>query len=92
MQFEQLTTGFQSALQNAHSLALSREHQVLEPAHVLAAMLDQSEGTVPNVLAIAGGNVESTRPTEQARLFPAGKRRIGPADAEPESARSSECH
>ena len=58
MRFDQLTTGFQTALQDAHSLALHREHSVVEPVHMLSAMLDQTDGTVPNILAAAGGNVE----------------------------------
>lgn len=58
MRFDQLTTGFQTALQDAHSLALHREHSVVEPVHMLSAMIDQADGTVPNILAAAGGNVE----------------------------------
>ena len=34
MRIDKLTTKFQQALADAQSLALGRDHQVLEPAHV----------------------------------------------------------
>ncbi|MCY3883650.1 MAG: ATP-dependent chaperone ClpB [Gammaproteobacteria bacterium] len=61
MRFDQLTTGFQNALQDAHSLAVNREHSVIEPVHMLSAMIDRSDGTIPNILAVAGGNVDKIR-------------------------------
>ena len=58
MRFDKLTLGFQQALQDAQSLALKHDHQVLEPVHVLGAMLKQKDGTIPSILAIADGNVK----------------------------------
>ena len=58
MRFDKLTLGFQQALQDAQSLALKHDHQVLEPVHVLGAMLQQRDGTIPSILAIADGNVK----------------------------------
>ena len=58
MRFDKLTLGFQQALQDAQSLALKHDHQVLEPVHVLGAMLKQKDGTVPSILAIADGNLK----------------------------------
>lgn len=58
MRFDKLTLGFQQALQDAQSLALKYDHQVLEPVHVLGAMLKQKEGTIPSILAIADGNLK----------------------------------
>ena len=40
MRNDKLTSRFQSALADAQSLALGRDHQFIEPAHVLLAMLD----------------------------------------------------
>lgn len=68
MRFEQLTSGFQRALQDAHSLALKHEHQVVEPVHVLQAMCIQSDGTIPNVLAASGGDIERIRQDLQDKL------------------------
>ncbi|MCY3540742.1 MAG: ATP-dependent chaperone ClpB [Gammaproteobacteria bacterium] len=58
MRFDKLTLGFQQALQDAQSLALKYDHQVLEPVHVLGAMVKQKEGTIPSILAIADGNLK----------------------------------
>ncbi|MXZ44412.1 MAG: AAA family ATPase, partial [Gammaproteobacteria bacterium] len=59
MRFDKLTLGFQQALHDAQSLALKHDHQVLEPIHVLGAMLKQKDGTIPSILAIADGNLKS---------------------------------
>ena len=57
MQIDKFTTGFQSALQEAQSLAVGREHQFIEPVHVMAALLDQAGSPVPNILNLVGVNV-----------------------------------
>jgi len=44
MRFDKLTTAFQQALGDAQSLALSRDNPYIEPAHLLAAMLQQPDG------------------------------------------------
>ncbi|MFM7026653.1 MAG: Clp protease N-terminal domain-containing protein, partial [Limnohabitans sp.] len=44
MRLDKLTTKFQEALADAQSLALGNDHAYIEPVHVLAAMLRQSEG------------------------------------------------
>ncbi|MYD46016.1 MAG: ATP-dependent chaperone ClpB [Gammaproteobacteria bacterium] len=58
MRFDNLTLGFQQALQDAQSLALKHDHQVLEPVHVLGAMVKQKDGTIPSILAVADGNLK----------------------------------
>ena len=58
MRFDKLTLGFQQALQDAQSLALKHDHQVLEPVHVLGAMVKQKDGTIPSILAVADGNLK----------------------------------
>ena len=44
MRLDKLTTKFQEALSDAQSLAIARDNPYIEPVHVLAAMLAQSEG------------------------------------------------
>jgi len=44
MRIDKLTTKFQEALSDAQSLALGNDHAYIEPAHVLAAMLQQQDG------------------------------------------------
>src|SRR3970282_849967 len=54
MRMDKLTTKFQQALQDGQSDALGRDHQFIEPIHVMAALLEQDGGTVGGVLASAG--------------------------------------
>jgi len=61
MRMDKLTSKFQLALQDAQSVALGRDHQIVEPAHVLISMLDQEGGTVRHLLQISGANVNLLR-------------------------------
>ena len=58
---DKLTSRFQSALADAQSLAVGRDHQFMEPAHVFAALLDQQDGTTRPLLVKAGANVAKLR-------------------------------
>ncbi len=44
MRIDKLTTKFQEALADAQSLALGNDHAYIEPVHLLAAMLRQTDG------------------------------------------------
>jgi ATP-dependent Clp protease ATP-binding subunit ClpB len=61
MRMDKLTSKFQLALQDAQSLAIGQDHQIVEPLHVLIAMLDQEGGTVRHLLQMAGTNVNLLR-------------------------------
>ena len=61
MRQDKLTSKFQAALADAQSLAVGRDHQFLEPAHVLLALLDQQGGTVRPLLVKAGANLNKLR-------------------------------
>jgi len=61
MRMDKLTSRFQQALSDAQSLAVGRDHNMLEPVHVLAALLDQSGGSTAPLLAQAGVNVNAVR-------------------------------
>ena len=61
MRQDKLTARFQQALGDAQSLAVGRDHQILEPAHVLLALLDQQGGAGRPVLQKAGGNLQRLR-------------------------------
>jgi len=61
MRLDKLTTKFQAAIADAQSLAVGRDHQYMEPLHVLTAMLDQQGGTTRHLLAQAGANVNGIR-------------------------------
>jgi ATP-dependent Clp protease ATP-binding subunit ClpB len=58
---DKLTSRFQSALADAQSLAVGKDHQFMEPAHVFAALLDQQDGTTRPLLVKAGANVAKLR-------------------------------
>ncbi len=61
MRMDKLTSKFQMALADAWSLALGKDHQFIEPAHLMVAMLDQQGGTTRQLLAKAGVNVNLLR-------------------------------
>jgi len=61
MRMDKLTSKFQLGLQEAQSLALGRDHQFIEAAHLMAAFLDQDGGGVRPLLAQAGVNVNGLR-------------------------------
>src|SRR6266404_5425591 len=54
MRQDRLTTKFQEALADAQSIAAGNDHQYIEPVHVLAAMLRQSDGGARSLLQRAG--------------------------------------
>lgn len=57
MRPDKLTVKLQSALGDASSIAVGRDHQFVEGAHLLTAMIEQQGGTVHNLLAKADVNV-----------------------------------
>src|SRR6516162_436515 len=61
MRMDKLTSRFQQALADAQSLALGRDHQFMEPAHVMLALLDSSGGSVRPLLMKAGADVNKLR-------------------------------
>ena len=58
MRADKLTTKFQEALSDAQSLALGADHAYIEPAHLLAAMVQQEDGAKP-LLERAGVNTSA---------------------------------
>ncbi len=61
MRMDKLTSRFQQSLSDAQSLAVGRDHQFLEPAHVMLALIDSQGGTVRPLLAKAGADVNKLR-------------------------------
>ncbi|MDH3915462.1 MAG: ATP-dependent chaperone ClpB [Chromatiales bacterium] len=61
MRMDKLTTKFQMALADAQSLAVGRDHQFIEPQHLMAALLDQEGGTVRPLLSRSGVRVDWLR-------------------------------
>ena len=61
MRMDKLTSRFQQALADAQSLAVGRDHNMLEPVHVMLALLDQQGGSVTPLLTQAKVNVPALR-------------------------------
>ncbi|MEX2148940.1 MAG: ATP-dependent chaperone ClpB [Steroidobacteraceae bacterium] len=61
MRMDRLTSKFQLALADAQSLANGRDHQFIEPVHLLLALLDQEGGSTRPLLDRAGVNVNLLR-------------------------------
>ena len=61
MRMDKLTSKFQMALADAQSLALGKDHQFIEPTHVMLALLDQEGGSIKPLLAQVGANTHALR-------------------------------
>ncbi len=61
MRMDKLTSRFQQALADAQSLAVGRDHNLIEPAHLLVALIDQQGGGTRPLLSQAGVNVPLLR-------------------------------
>lgn len=61
MRMDKLTSKFQLAIADAQSLAVGRDHQFIEPLHLMSALLDQEGGSVNHLLMQSGMNVNVLR-------------------------------
>jgi ATP-dependent Clp protease ATP-binding subunit ClpB len=61
MRMDKLTSKFQLALADAQSMAVGRDHQFIEPVHVMAALLEQEGGGVAGLLTKVGVNMNGLR-------------------------------
>ena len=61
MRMDKLTTKFQQALADAQSLAVGGDNQMIEPQHLLLALLNQDDGSTTSLLARAGVNVAALK-------------------------------
>ena len=66
MRMDKLTSMFQTALADAQSMALGKDHQFIEPIHLMLALLDQQGGSIRPMLAQMGINTQLLR-TELVR-------------------------
>ena len=68
MRFDKLTTPFQSAIQEAQSLALGNDNPYIEPVHLLAALINQEGGSSRPILQKAGVRLPSLVSALQAGM------------------------
>ena len=72
MRMDQLTAKFSQALGEAESLAVRMDHGMLEPEHLMVALLDQDGGGTRGLLTRAGVQVNALRSSlgEALEAFP----------------------
>ena len=63
MRLDRFTSKFQLAISDAQSLALGRDHQFIEPVHLMTALLNQQGSSIRTLLEQAGVNVNALRST-----------------------------
>ncbi len=68
MRFDKFTTKFQQAVSDAQSLAIGHDNQIIEPQHLLLALLNQEDGGTTSLLAKAGVNVAPLRRSLDAAI------------------------
>ena len=68
MRMDKLTNQLQSALADAQSLALGRDHNFIEPVHLLGALLEQQGGSARPLLQKAGANLNNLRSEVQGAI------------------------
>ena len=61
MRLNSFTSKFQTAISEAQSLVLGRDHQYIEPVHLMTALLNQQGGSVRPLFDQANINVNSLR-------------------------------
>ena len=61
MRLDSFTSKFQLAISDAQSIALGRDHQFIEPVHLMTALLNQQGGSVRALFDHAKVNVNTLR-------------------------------
>ena len=57
MRVDKFTSKFQQALSDAQSIAVGKDHSMIEPAHLMLALLEQQGGNSVPLLRQAGVNL-----------------------------------
>jgi len=61
MRLDRFTQSFQESIADAQSLALGRDHQFIEPVHLMLALLNQNGNSIIPLLKSAGVDVHTLR-------------------------------
>ncbi|WP_299022067.1 ATP-dependent chaperone ClpB [uncultured Photobacterium sp.] len=68
MRLDRFTSKFQMAISDAQSLALGRDHQYIEPAHLMVALLNQDGSTIRPLLTMLNVDISQLRSGLSERL------------------------
>ena len=69
MRIDRLTSKLQLALSDAQSIAVGRDHNFIEPVHLLSAMVEDASGGVRPLLSQCGVNISQLRDEITAQLI-----------------------
>ena len=61
MRMDKLTSKLQMALSDAQSLAVGKDHNLIEPAHLLSVLVDQKGGSIRPLLMQTGFDIPALR-------------------------------
>ena len=61
MRLDRFTSKFQIAISDAQSLALGRDHQYIEPVHLMVALMDQNGSPIRPLLTMLDVDVTHLR-------------------------------
>ncbi len=89
MRADKFTTQLQTALADAQSLAVGKDHNQIAPPHLLAVLLQQAGGTVAPLLRKAGGDLGRIKAAveRQVEQLPTLKSPTGEVQVSPELGR-----
>ncbi len=89
MRADKFTTQLQTALSDAQSLAVGKDHNQIAPPHLLAVLLEQASGTVAPLLRKAGGDLGRIKAAveQQVEQLPTLKSPTGEVQVSPELGR-----
>ncbi|TVP87982.1 MAG: ATP-dependent chaperone ClpB [Pseudomonadaceae bacterium] len=68
MRIDRFTSKLQTALADAQSLAVGRDHNQIEPVHLILALLEQQQGSIKSLLMQTGFDVQALRQELNATL------------------------
>ena len=62
MRMDRLTSRLQNALADAQSLALGKDHNLIQPAHLLSVLVQDQSSSARDLLAQSGARMEALEP------------------------------
>jgi len=89
MRMDRLTSRLQNTLADAQSLALGKDHNLIQPAHLMSVMVQDSSSSARDLLAQAGAQLETLEPAllDEVERQPTLSTPTGEVNLSPELAR-----
>ena len=89
MRIEKMTNKLRDALAEAQSIALNKNNNQIEPAHLLLSLLEQQEGSASQLLSQAGADIHKLKQALEEKIndFAVVKQHDGTVQASPDLVR-----